>query len=183
MKVILFLAAMLLITVSMQAQQKINLTIGNTSVTVMLETNPATEALFNHLTEGDVTVNTSRYGGFEQVGSLPWALPTSNQQLTTTTGDVILYSGNQLVVFFGSNSYSYTKLGKIENLNPSNLRQLLDVENCKIVLSLINTTSIKNRSIDKLNIDNPKYNVTGQRVQKSYQGIVVQDGRKYKKSK
>src|SRR3712207_2651839 len=101
MKPILFIAALLLLSFNMCAQNIINMTIGHSTVTVELENNSATEALVQHLQTGSITVNTSRYGGFEQVGSFPWSLPTSNRQTTTQPGDVILYSANQLVVFFG----------------------------------------------------------------------------------
>ena len=59
-------------------------------------------------------MNTSAYGGFEQVGSLPQSFSRSDVQMTTQPGDIVLYSGNQLVIFFGSNSWSYTRLGHIE---------------------------------------------------------------------
>ena len=63
---------------------------------------------------GAIEVFASRYGGFEQVGSLPQSFSRSDAQMTTQPGDIVLYSGNQLVIFFGSNSWSYTRLGHIE---------------------------------------------------------------------
>ena len=73
-------------------------------------------------------MNTSAYGGFEQVGSLPQSFSRSDAQMTTQPGDIVLYSGNQLVIFFGSNSWSYTKLGHISGLSADELAALLDKE-------------------------------------------------------
>ena len=58
----------------------------------------------------------SDYSGFEKVGALGTSLPASNSQTTTQAGDIVLYNGNQIVVFYGSNSWSYTRLGHIDNL-------------------------------------------------------------------
>jgi hypothetical protein len=182
MKRSLLLFSMLGTAICMSAQNKMNMTIGSQTVTVSLESNSATEALVNHLQNGDVTVNTSRYGGFEQVGNLPWSLPASNNQITTQPGDVILYNGNQLVVFFGSNSWSYTRLGRIEGMSQSELNDFLNVSSCRIILSLPNTTGIKDTKADAL-LDSsmPMYNLSGQRMNISFKGVVVQNGRKYKK--
>lgn len=58
----------------------------------------------------------SDYAGFEKVGSLGRSLPTSNSQTTTQSGDIVLYNGDQIVIFYASNSWSYTRLGKIDDL-------------------------------------------------------------------
>ena len=75
---------------------------------------------------GAIEVFASRYGGFEQVGSLPQSFSRSDAQMTTQPGDIVLYSGNQLVIFFGSNSWIYTRLGHIEGLSTDELTTLLD---------------------------------------------------------
>ena len=91
----------------------IYLTIGMHKTTVKLEENAATKALVELLKRGDITYTAHDYGGFEKVGDLGHTLPREDRQLTTEEGDVILYSGNQIVLFYGSNSWSYTKLGKM----------------------------------------------------------------------
>ena len=88
------------------------------------------------LAQNAITVNTSAYGGFEQVGSLPQIFSRNDVQMTTQSGDIVLYSGNQLVVFFGSNSWSYTKLGHIHGLSADELAALLDKEQTVIELQL-----------------------------------------------
>ena len=89
------------------------LTIDGTAVDIQWEDNAAVAELYA-LAQKNITVNTSAYGGFEQVGSLPQSFSRSDVQMTTQPGDIVLYSGNQLVIFFGSNSWSYTRLGHIE---------------------------------------------------------------------
>ena len=76
------------------------------------------------------------YGGFEQVGSIGSTLPTSDKQMTTKAGDIVLYSGNQIVIFYGSNSWSYTKLGCISNKTVDELTDLLGKGNITVTLSL-----------------------------------------------
>ena len=85
---------------------------------------------------GAIEVFASRYGGFEQVGSLPQSFSRSDAQMTTQPGNIVLYSGNQLVVFFGSNSWSYTKLGHINGLSADELTVLLDKEQTVIELQI-----------------------------------------------
>ena len=111
------------------------LTIDGTAVDVQWENNTAVTELYA-LAQNAITVNTSAYGGFEQVGSLPQSFSRSEVQMTAQPGDIVLYSGNQLVVFFGSNSWSYTKLGHINGLSADELTVLLDNEQTVIELQL-----------------------------------------------
>ena len=67
----------------------------------------------------------SMYGGFEQVGALGFSLPKDDAETTTSAGDIVLYSGNQLVVFYGSNSWAYTRLGRITDQTTAELSELL----------------------------------------------------------
>ena len=88
---------------------------GNT-IRARLEDNESAAALVEILKEHDVVIDMSDYGGFEKVGSLDASLPASNQHTTTQAGDIVLYQGNQIVMFYGSNSWSYTRLGHIGDL-------------------------------------------------------------------
>ena len=85
---------------------------------------------------GAIEVSASRYGGFEQVGSLSQSFSRNDVQTTTQPGDIVLYSGNQLVIFFGSNSWSYTKLGHISGLSADELTVLLDKDQTIIELQI-----------------------------------------------
>lgn len=97
--------------------KKMNLQIGNNSFTATLESNTAVDALVDMMREAPVVIQMSDYSGFEKVGSLGTSLPTSNKQTTTQSGDIVLYNGNQIVIFYGSNSWSYTRLGRIDDLS------------------------------------------------------------------
>ncbi len=99
--------------------------INGNKIEVTLAKNKAVDALVEILKKGDIAYTADDYGGFEKVGALGHSLPTENSQITTVAGDVILYSGNQIVLFYGSNSWSYTRLGKINGYSVTELRTLL----------------------------------------------------------
>ena len=87
----------------------------NASVTALNEIKP-------------LTINMHLYGGFEQVGSIGQSIVSDDKEITTKPGDIVLYSSNQIVVFFGTNTWRYTKLGHI-NLSDSELNTLLNKSN------------------------------------------------------
>lgn len=97
--------------------EKMTLQIGNNTFMATLENNDAVDALMDMMREAPIVIQMSDYSGFEKVGSLGTSLPTSNKQTTTQSGDIVLYNGNQIVIFYGSNSWSYTRLGKIDDLS------------------------------------------------------------------
>ncbi|MCD7734255.1 MAG: hypothetical protein LUH48_03825 [Clostridiales bacterium] len=90
--------------------------IGDSVFTATLEENDAVNALVAMMEEAPVVVEMSDYSGFEKVGSLGVSLPTGDSQTTTRAGDIVLYNGSQIVIFYGSNSWSYTRLGRIDDL-------------------------------------------------------------------
>ena len=98
--------------------------INDTPVTVAWENNESVSALKELAMDG-LTIQMSMYGGFEQVGPIGQRLPSSDVQTSTSSGDIVLYSGNQLVVFYGSNSWAYTRLGHITDKTPEEMRTLL----------------------------------------------------------
>ena len=112
-------------------QMKIN----DTPVTVAWENNESVSALKELAMDG-LTIQMSMYGGFEQVGSIGQRLPSSDVQTSTSSGDIVLYSSNQLVVFYGSNSWAYTRLGHITDKNPEEMRTLLSNGDVNITLSV-----------------------------------------------
>ena len=115
-------------------EQNMVMKIGDTSVNVTWEDNDSIKEL-NKLAESGLSISMSMYGGFEQVGSIGQSITRNDVQMTTQSGDIVLYSGNQLVVFYGSNSWSYTKLGKI-NLSQKELEKLLGNGDVTITLVL-----------------------------------------------
>ena len=93
-----------------------NVQVGDMEFSATLEENEAVSALVEMMRESPVVIQMSDYSGFEKVGSLGIRLPASNSQTTTQAGDIVLYNGNQIVIFYGSNSWSYTRLGHIDDL-------------------------------------------------------------------
>ncbi len=115
---------------------KFYFTVGDTVLAATLEDNPATAALKEKLKAAPITINMSDYGGFEKVGDLGFDLPTSNERVTTQPCDFVLYQGKQLVIFYGSNSWSYTRLGKITNVTPTELKNVLGNGSVSVTLLL-----------------------------------------------
>lgn len=121
-----------------QEEQSLTLqmTIGNTPVSVEWEDNEAVQSLKELCRQQPLTISMSMYGGFEQVGSLGMSLPRNDTRITTSPGDVILYSGNQMVVFYGSNTWAYTRLGHVTDKTNEELTQLLSNGNVTITLTI-----------------------------------------------
>lgn len=105
--------------------EMLQMTIGETPVEVDWQENSAVEALKDLCRENPLQIQMSMYGGFEQVGSIGQSLPTEDQQTTTRSGDIVLYSGSQIVVFYGSNSWAYTRLGHISDKTDQEMKELL----------------------------------------------------------
>lgn len=101
---------------AIMAQNTFYVSVGGETFSATFADNSGAQALKELLAGGDITIQMSDYGGFEKVGSLGQSLPTENSQTTTQAGDIVLYQGNQIVLFYGSNSWSYTRLGKIDDL-------------------------------------------------------------------
>ncbi len=97
--------------------KKMTLQIGNSSFTATLENNPAVDAFVEMMNNSPIIIQMNDYSGFEKVGSLGTNLPADDKQTTTHAGDIVLYNGNQIVIFYGSNAWSYTRLGKIDDLS------------------------------------------------------------------
>ena len=104
--------------------KKLRMQINGTEAAVSWEDNESVAALTELAVRSPITVQMSIYGGFEQVGPLGTSLPRNDQQTTTSAGDIVLYSGNQIVVFYGSNSWSYTRLGHVD-LSAAEMTDLL----------------------------------------------------------
>lgn len=159
--------------------EKLYITIGNQTLPVTLVKNNATEALMAALAANPITYEADDYGGFEKVGALGMSLPTSNQQLTTQAGDVILYSGNQIVLFYGSNSWSYTRLGRIEYESLEQLKSFLKAGQGRVsvTLSAENATDISSAKADDNDSDG-YIALNGVRTQSPARGIYIKNGKK-----
>ena len=115
---------------------ELQMTIGNTPVSVDWEDNEAVDALKDLCRNQPLTIQMSMYGGFEQVGPIGTSLPQNDMRTTTSAGDIVLYSGDQMVVFYGSNSWAYTRLGHITDRSAEDMTDLLSNGDTVITISL-----------------------------------------------
>ena len=106
-------------------EETMKLQINDTEVSVAWEENDSVDALMELAKEAPIVIDMSMYGGFEQVGSIGQSIPRNDEQTTTKAGDIVLYSGNQVVVFYGSNSWAYTRLGRITDKTEQELAEML----------------------------------------------------------
>ena len=163
--------------------QRLYITIDGKTLPVVLVDNAATQTLVAALQEGDITYEAHDYGGFEKVGALGRSLPTSDMQTTTQAGDVILYSSNQIVLFYGSNSWSYTRLGRMEYSSQADLESFLKAGrgNVTVKLSLTSgataVSSVRSANAE----DDDYYSLSGQRIANPIHGIYIKKGRKVKR--
>lgn len=113
-----------------------NLQIGDTTLTATLADNSSVTELVKALSQGSITVEMRDYGNMEKVGSFGRSFPRNDQSITTEPGDIILYQGNALVIYYAPNTWSFTRLGKIDGLNQEELKKVLGEGNVTVTLSL-----------------------------------------------
>lgn len=178
MKQMLMILAATLFTATTIMAQKIYITIDGVTKSATLVDNSATQELMTKLQSSPVTVTLNSNGGFEIWGALGFSLPTSNVQINAQPGDIVLYNGSNICIFYGSSSWSYTRLGHIDDLSESELRTFLKAgeNNISVTLSLSNATGI---SQVRANVTTSKaYTLQGTLAQAGVKGIVIQSGKK-----
>lgn len=131
-----------------KSENKINISIDGRTMSATLADNAATRALVEKLTEGPVTVTMSDYGGFEKVGSLPWPLPASDTQTTAVPGDIMLYTGNSIVIFYGRNSWAYTPLGVLETSNSAEISDFVGSGSKRVTIALDTSAAAADTTVD-----------------------------------
>lgn len=161
--------------------EKIYITIDGETHTITLENNQAAKELTSKLQNGPVTVTLNSSGNFEIWGALGFSLTASDRQITAKPGDVILYNSSNICLLYGSNSWSYTRLGTIDEMTENELRTFLKAgENgITVTLSLDGTTGIKGVSyISNQKEDEDYYTLSGKRVKNTSKGIYIKNGKK-----
>ena len=153
-----------------------NLNVNNSTMKVKLSDNAATKALVERLKEGTITYNAYDYGGFEKVGALGFSLPSNDTYITTEPGDIMLYTSNQLCIFFDSNSWEYSPIGKIEGMTKQQLKDAFGTGEVSITLSLDNSTSVASISANQTK-SNSIYALNGQKLAEvPAKGMYIEDG-------
>lgn len=117
-----------------QAESALKITAGDYELLATFEDNPSAEAFRELLSHGPLTIEMEDYGGFEKVGALGATLTRSDTQITTQPGDVILYQGNQITIYYGTNTWNFTHLAKIND--PADLKEKLGDGIVQVTFSL-----------------------------------------------
>ena len=188
MKKMLWLFAALLITgcsknsetFAQTMEETMYITIGEETHTVTLEDNVGTRALVAALQTDNITYMAHDYGNFEKVGNVGQSFPTADHQTTTSAGDIVLYNGDNICIFYGCNSWSYTRIGKLDNLSADEVRRFVKAGEGEVAITLSLQpiyTGIQELSPDE-NSEGTTYTITGQIAPKGYKGIVIQNGKK-----
>lgn len=189
MKRILWLLVAILITgctknsetFAQTMEQKMYITIGEETHAVTMEDNVGTRALMAALQADNITYTADDYGNFEKVGYVGQSFPTDNHQIATSAGDLVLYNGDNICIFYGSNSWSYTRIGKLDNLSAEEVRQFVKAGGGEVSITLSLQpvyTGINELAPERKTDDGPTYTVTGQIAPKGYKGIVIKNGKK-----
>jgi len=155
------------------------MTIGGKTHSATLVDNATTQALVAALQQGDITYEAHDYGGFEKVGDLPQSFPQTNTQITTQPGDLILYTGRQLCIYYGSNSWNFTRLGKLDDMTAADIKQWVDSggNDVTVTLSLNNTTALRSVKTGK-DASDEYIALNGTMTRQPERGIYVKDGKK-----
>ncbi|MBQ8928394.1 MAG: hypothetical protein IJ055_09020 [Oscillospiraceae bacterium] len=119
-----------------EAAQKLKITVGDTVLTATLADNSSAQAFAALLKQGAVTVDMQDYGSFEKVGALPETLPRNDEQITTEPGDIILYLGSNITIYYDVNTWNFTRLGHIDNITQDELKAILGDGNVRVTFSL-----------------------------------------------
>lgn len=117
-------------------EKVLTMRIDDTAVAVEWENNASVSALMELCAERPLVIEMSMYGGFEQVGPIGSRLPSNDVQTQTSAGDIVLYSSSRIVVFYGSNSWAYTRLGRITDKSAADLAKLLGNGDVTVTLSM-----------------------------------------------
>jgi hypothetical protein len=110
---------------------------GNHKLTATLADNSSATAFYELLEKGPVTIKMHDYGSFEKVGSLGTSLPRNDTQITTAAGDIILYQGNQITIYYDTNSWNFTRLGKVDEVTQAELKKILGKGDVTAVFSVM----------------------------------------------
>ena len=173
--IIMALAAM---TLGANAQQKLYLTIGGVTKTATLVSNSSTEALVAQLQHGNITYEAHDYGNFEKVGALGYTFPENNEQINTVPGDLILYQGSNLCIYYDTNSWNITRIGKLDGMTQAEIKTWVNAGggNVSVTLSISEPTGISQVKAD--DVTSKAYTLQGTLAQAGHKGIVIQNGKK-----
>lgn len=163
-----------------QETMKINITIDSRTMTATLADNSSARALYEALCSEPMTYEAHDYGNFEKVGTLSQSFPQNNEQITTQPGDIILYQGNSLCIYYDTNTWTFTRIGKIDNATQQDIKDFVKAGqgNVSITLAVSNATAISTAQ-DKNADSGMTYTAGGMRADSTAKGILIKDGKAF----
>lgn len=179
MKVKFIFLVILMVSISASSQTKLYLTANGVTKTATLDNNEATTELISLLEKGPIFLSMTENGGFEKVGNLPQSLPTSDVSQTAKSGDIMLYIGNVLCIFYGSNTWAYTKLGSLDNMNSTEIKEFLSGNPVEVILTLDKDAGIEELNDSEIN-EKKIFDISGKKVNQRplKKGFYIIDGKK-----
>ena len=158
--------------------QKLYITIGGVTKSATMVSNSSTDALVAQLQKGDITYEAHDYGNFEKVGPLGYTFPENNEQINTVPGDLILYQGSNLCIYYDTNSWNFTRIGKLDNMTQADIKTWVNAggENVSVTLSVSEPTGISQVRNDEK--QSKAYTLQGTLAQAGHKGIVITNGKK-----
>lgn len=157
------LLTLLLSVMMTDAQNTVYVTANGQTKAMTLTDNAATRQWEELLAAGPMTIRMRDYGGFEKVGALPQALPSEDRQISTVPGDVMLYQGNSVVIFYGENTWAYTPLGKLEG-TAAEIKDFLSGNNLDVTFFLAQVTAVEGLKKPRNGQPSEIYDLQGHRI-------------------
>lgn len=162
---------------------KLYITIGGVTQSATMVSNSSTQALVAQLQQGDITYEARDYGNFEKVGNLGHSFPENNEYIVTVPGDLILYQGRSLCIYYAQNSWDFTRVGKLDNMTQQQVKDFVKAGGGSVTVKLSLTD--KTTGICRVNGERPavsgskSYTLQGVQAKADTKGIVIQNGKKY----
>ena len=174
----IILMALTAIVLGANAQQKLYLTIGGITKTATMVSNSSTEAMVAQLQQGDITYEAHDYGNFEKVGALDYTFPENNEQINTVPGDLILYQGSNLCIYYDTNSWNFTRIGRLDNMTQAEIKTWVNAggDNVSVTLSVSEPSGISQVKAD--DVKSKAYTLQGTLAHAGQKGIIIKNGKK-----
>ena len=125
-----------------ETEIKMNIEVNGHLLTATLADNSSAKAFAELIKSEPLTIEMNDYANFEKVGKLPKSLPRNDEKITTEAGDIILYQGNQVTIYYDENTWNFTRIGKIDNITQSELKEILGTGSVSVTFSLERKTGV-----------------------------------------
>ena len=158
---------------------KLMIEINGVVKTATLVDNASNRALVAQLQQGNITYDAHDYGNFEKVGDLGCILPTCDENITTTAGDLILYLGRSLCIYYAPNTWNFTRIGKIDGATSNDIKNFVNAGGGNVSVTL----SLESAGLTEVvhggdRSESERYDLNGRRVDQSSKGLVISNGKK-----